>query len=98
MTGCPLQARVEPVIMIIVITIVTGIVLGYTTSARTPTDGIEDLSRNIVVGMAGAFVGLQVASRIFNSTETGSSAVVLSIASIIGATILLFIVNSIRRA
>ena len=85
-------------IMIIVITIVTGIVLGFATSARTSTDGIEDLSRNIVVGMAGAFVGLQVASRMFSSDETGASAIVLSIASIIGATILLFIVNSVRRA
>jgi uncharacterized membrane protein YeaQ/YmgE (transglycosylase-associated protein family) len=84
--------------MILIITIVTGIVLGYTTSARTPTDGIEDLSRNIVVGMAGAFVGLQVASRIFDSDETGASTIVLSIASIIGATILLFVVNRIRRA
>ena len=84
--------------MIIIITIVTGTVLGFATSARTPTDGIEDLSRNIVVGMAGAFVGLQVASRIFNSAESGASAIVLSIASIFGATILLFIVNSVRRA
>jgi uncharacterized membrane protein YeaQ/YmgE (transglycosylase-associated protein family) len=78
--------------------IVTGIVLGYATSARTPTDGFEDLSRNVVIGMAGAFVGLQVASRIFNSAESGTSAIVLSIASIFGATILLFVVNRIRRA
>jgi uncharacterized membrane protein YeaQ/YmgE (transglycosylase-associated protein family) len=86
------------VIMVIIITIVTGIVLGFATSARTPTDGIEDLSRNIVVGMAGAFVGLQVASRIFNSAETGASAIVLSIASMLGAAVLLLIVNTIRRA
>jgi uncharacterized membrane protein YeaQ/YmgE (transglycosylase-associated protein family) len=84
--------------MIVVITIVTGIVLGFATSSRTPTDGFEDLTRNVVVGMAGAFVGLQVAARIFDSGEAGTSAIALTIAATTGAAILLFIVNSVRRA
>lgn len=81
-------------IMIVIITIVTGILLGFATSARTPTDGFEDLTRNTVVGMAGAFVGLQLARGIFDSAEV----VTTIIAAIAGAAILLFIVNRVRRA
>ena len=84
--------------MIIIITVVTGILLGFVTSARTPTDGLEDLTRNIVIGMAGAFVGLQVGGGIFTSAETGPSAIVLTIGAIGGAAIMLLIVNRVRRA
>ena len=72
--------------------------MGFSTSARTPTDGLEDLTRNILLGMAGAFVGLQVAAGIYGSAETGTSAVTLAIAAITGAILLLFIVNKLRRA
>ena len=34
-----------------------------------PTDGLEDLTRNILVGMGGAFVGLQIAGAIYCSAE-----------------------------
>jgi uncharacterized membrane protein YeaQ/YmgE (transglycosylase-associated protein family) len=85
------------VITTIIISLVTGILLGFATSARTPTDGIEDLTRNIVVGIAGAYVGLQVIGRILNSAETGTSTVTLAIAAISGAAILLFVVKRFRR-
>lgn len=85
-------------IMIIIIAVITGSLLGVATSARTPTDGIEDLTRNIFVGMAGAFVGLQILERAFESGEAGASAFALAIAAISGASILLFVVNSMRRA
>ena len=85
-------------ITIIFITVVSGILMGFVTSARTPTDRLEDLTRNILVGMGGAFVGLQIAAAMYGSAETGTSAVTLIIAAIIGAIILLFIVNRVRRA
>ena len=85
-------------IMIIIVTVVAGSLLGFATSARTPKDGIEDLTRNIAVGMAGAFVGLQVSARIFDSGEASASAIALAIAATTGAAILLFVVNTIRRA
>ena len=85
-------------ITIIIITVISGILMGFATSARTPADGREDLTRNILVGMAGAFVGLQIAGAIYGSAETGTSAVTLIIAAITGAIILLFIVNKVRRA
>jgi uncharacterized membrane protein YeaQ/YmgE (transglycosylase-associated protein family) len=84
--------------MIISITLVTGILLGYVTSTQSPTDGLEDLTRNVVVGMVGAFVGLQVARGIFDSGETGTSVIALALAAIAGASIVLFIVNRVRRA
>jgi uncharacterized membrane protein YeaQ/YmgE (transglycosylase-associated protein family) len=87
------------VIMMIIITVVIGFLLGLATSARTPTDGLEDLTRNIVVAMAGAFVALQVARGMFKTAETGGASVVAStVAAISGAIILLFIVNRVRRA
>ena len=82
----------------IIITVVSGLLTGLVTSARTPTDGTEDLTRNILVGMAGAFVGLQIAGGIFSPAERGASAVTLIIAAITGAILLLFIVNGVRRA
>jgi len=82
----------------IIITVVAGILTGFATSARTPTDSSEDLTRNILVGMAGAFVGLKIAGGIFGSAETGTSAVTLAIAAITGAILLLLIVNGVRRA
>jgi uncharacterized membrane protein YeaQ/YmgE (transglycosylase-associated protein family) len=80
---------------IILITAISGILIGFATSARTPTDGLEDLTRNILVGMAGAFVGLKVAEGIYSSAETGAFALV--VAALTGATLLLFIVNRVRR-
>ena len=85
-------------ITIIIITVVSGIIMGFATSARTPNDGIEDLTRNVLVGMAGGFVGLQIVGGIFGSADTGPSTVMLAIAAISGATLLLFVVNSVRRA
>ena len=85
-------------ITIIFVTVVAGILMGFATSARTPTDGLEDLTRNILVGMCGAFVGLQIAGAIYGSAETGTSTVTLIVAAITGAIILLFIVNRVRRA
>ena len=85
-------------IMTVIITIVTGVLLGLAKSVRTPTDSLEDLTRNIVVGMAGAFVGLRVTGTIYDSAETGASAIALTIAAISGAATLLFIVNRARRA
>ena len=82
----------------IVISIITGVLLGFATSVRTPTDGLEDLTRNIVVGMAGAFVGLQVAGGVLNSAETGVSSIAQTVAAITGSAILLFIVHKVRRA
>ena len=82
----------------IITTVVAGGLVGFAISARTPTDGLEDLTRNILVGMAGAFVGLKVAGGVYGSAESGASALTLTIASITGATLLLYIVNRVRGA
>jgi len=86
------------VIRLVIITTVTGILLGFAKSARTPADGIEDLTRNILVAMAGAFVGLQVVSGVFGSAEAGVSTFLSTIAAIAGAAVLLSIVIRVRRA
>jgi uncharacterized membrane protein YeaQ/YmgE (transglycosylase-associated protein family) len=86
------------VITIIIITVVAGVLVGFATSARTPTDSLEDLTRNILVGTTGAFVSLQIAGRLYGSSDTGTSAITLVIAAIAGAMLLLFIVNRVRRA
>ena len=65
---------------------------------RTPTDDLENLTRNILVGTAGASVGLQITGGVYGSSETGVYAVTLVIAAITGAMLLLFIVNRARRA
>ena len=85
-------------IMVIIITVITGILLGLAASARTPTDGFEDLTRNVVVGIVGAFIGVRVAEAIKSSGEAGTSTIALIIAAIAGAMLLLFTVNRIRRA
>jgi uncharacterized membrane protein YeaQ/YmgE (transglycosylase-associated protein family) len=85
-------------ITIIFITVVSGILMGFATGARTPTDGLEHLTGNMLVGMGCAFVGLQIAGAIYGSAETGTPAVTLIIAAISGAIILLFVVNRVRRA
>ena len=54
-------------ITIIAITVVSGILVGFSTNARTLLDGKEDLARNIVVAMAGAFLVLQIAGGVFGS-------------------------------
>jgi uncharacterized membrane protein YeaQ/YmgE (transglycosylase-associated protein family) len=86
------------VITIIIITVVAGVLVGFATSARTTTDSLEDLTRNILVGTAGAFVSLQIAGRLYGSSDTGTSAITLVIAAIAGAMLLLFIVNRVLRA
>lgn len=85
-------------IMSTMLTIVIGGLFGFVTSARTPTDGLEDLIRNVVVGMAGAFVGLQVASSLFDSADAGSSAIAQTLSAITGAAIFLVVVNRVRNA
>ena len=85
-------------ITLIFFTVVAGILVGFATSARRPTDGLEDLTRNIVVGMVGAFVGLQVVGAIYGSAQPGASAMVSIIAAIAGATLVLVIVNRVRKA
>lgn len=82
---------------IIVLTIVTGVVLGFAVSARTPTDGLEDLTRNVLIGMIGAFAGLQVVGRTFGS-GAGASWFALLVAALAGASLALFVVNRMRRA
>jgi len=82
----------------IIVTVVSGIIMGFATSARTPSDSLEDLTRNILVGMAGGFVGLQIVGGIFGSADTAPSTVMLTIAALPGATLLLFVVNRVRRA
>ena len=85
-------------ITIIIIAIITGILLGFAKSARTPSDGLEDLTRNIIVATAGAFAGMQVAGMIFGSAEASVSVTALTIAAISGAPLLLFVINRVRRA
>jgi len=82
----------------IIIAIISGAPLGYLTSVRTPSDGLEDLTRNILVGIGGAFIGLQSARGFLGSDGAGPSVFALGAAGIAGALVILFIVNRVRRA
>jgi len=85
-------------LMAFVISIVTGALIGYIASARSPTDGLEDLTRNIIVGTTGAFAGVYVFGRMVDSPEAGASALALGVASIAGAAVALYIVKRVRTA
>ena len=85
-------------LMTIVTSIVAGILLGFAASARTATDGLEDLTRNVTFGTIGAFVGLKVFAGVFASPESGSSGLTISIGAILGASLAIFVINRLRKA
>ena len=79
----------------IIIWLIIGGVIGWLASMIMRTDGQQGILMNIVVGIVGAFIGGMIFARgdINNAPLTVTSFVV----SLIGAVILLAIVNLIRR-
>ncbi len=79
----------------IIIWLIIGGVIGWLASMIMRTDGQQGILMNIVVGIVGAFIGGMIFARgdINNAPLTVTSFIV----SLIGAVILLAIVNLIRR-
>jgi len=84
--------------MNVVIALVTGMLIGWGTSIRTQTDGLEDLIRNLIVGSVGAFLGGWMLTAIFDSAEPADFTFGAVIAAMLGAAISLIVVNRFRQA
>ena len=76
--------------MSLITPLVVGIVMGFAASTLKATAGQEDLIRNVVVGIAGAFMGAWLLGKLFETSQGGFSfgAVIVSLA---GAATLLFV-------
>ena len=82
--------------MNIFISLVAGTLIGWIASLQHATAGREDLIRNVVVGIAGAFAGGWLLGKLFESTQDGFSVGVI-VASLLGAVVLLFAVTRLYR-
>ena len=82
--------------MNIFISLVAGTLIGWIASLQNATAGREDLIRNVVVGIAGAFGGGWLLGKLFESTQDGFSVGVI-VASLLGAVMLLFAVTRLYR-
>ena len=76
--------------MNIIIPLVVGIVIGWAVSLLKAAAGQEDLIRNVVVGVAGAYIGGWLLGKLFEISQTGFS-VGTVIVSLVGAITLLFV-------
>ena len=84
--------------MNIIIWLVVGGFLGWLASLLMNTDGQQGIILNVVVGIIGALIGgWLIAPLIGGSTGTGGFDIMGFIAALIGAIILLAIVNLFRR-
>ena len=70
--------------------IVVGILIGWAASLLKDTAGREDLIRNVVVGIAGAFMGGWLLGMLFESSQGGFSFGAMFV-SFIGAATFLFV-------
>jgi len=79
----------------LIIWLIVGGVVGWLASMVMRTDGQQGIFLNIVVGIVGAFIG----SLLFNggSINTGVITPTTFVISLVGAIILLAIVNLVRR-
>lgn len=79
------------------ISIVTGVLLGFVTSAMRSNDSREDLVRNMLLGIGGAYVGTWLAGSFFESANTGSLSFSLVSTAVLVSALVLFVTNSMRR-
>ena len=83
-----------------IIWLVVGGVLGWIASLIMKTDAQQGIGLNIVVGIVGAFIGGWLISPLLGAgtINQGDFSVMSLVASLIGAVILLAIVNLFRRS
>ena len=79
----------------LIIWLIVGGIVGWLASIIMRTDGQQGIFLNIVVGIVGAFIG----GLIFGRGEINNSGLTLEtfLVSLVGAVILLAIVNLVRR-
>ena len=81
-----------------IIWLIVGGIIGWLASLIMKTDGQQGILLNVVVGIIGAFIGgWLIAPLIGGSTGTAGFDIMGFIAALIGAIILLAIVNLFRR-
>ena len=81
-----------------IIWLIVGGIIGWIASLIMKTDAQQGILLNVVVGIIGAFIGgWLIAPLIGGSTGTGGFDIMGFIAALIGAIILLAIVNLFRR-
>ena len=81
-----------------IIWLIVGGIIGWLASLFMKTDAQQGILLNVVVGIIGAFIGgWLIAPLIGGSTGTGGFDIMGFIAALIGAIILLAIVNLFRR-
>ena len=82
-----------------IIWLVVGGVIGWIASIIMKTDGQQGLFLNVIVGIVGAFVGGWLLSPMVGAgtLNQGDFSLPGLLVSLVGAIILLFIVNLIRR-
>jgi uncharacterized membrane protein YeaQ/YmgE (transglycosylase-associated protein family) len=92
----PLGARFKEKIMGIILWLIVGGVIGWLASLIMRTDAQQGILLNIVVGIVGAFIGGLIFS---GGTINNGSPLSLTnfLVSLVGAVILLAIVNLVRR-
>jgi uncharacterized membrane protein YeaQ/YmgE (transglycosylase-associated protein family) len=83
-----------------ILIIIVGGILGWLASIVMRTDGQQGIFLNIVVGIVGAILGGLIFPRLFNfggSITEGDFSLPSLLVSLLGAIILLAIVNLVRR-
>jgi len=86
--------------MTLILIIIVGGILGWLASIVMKTDGQQGIILNIVVGIVGALLGGFLLAPLFNtggSITTGNFSLANLLISLLGAVILLAIVNLVRR-
>jgi uncharacterized membrane protein YeaQ/YmgE (transglycosylase-associated protein family) len=82
----------------IIIWLIVGGIVGWLASMIMKTDGQQGIVLNVVVGIIGAFIGgLLIGPMLGAGSINGGLSVMSFIVSLIGAVILLAIVNLFRR-
>lgn len=76
--------------MNIITSIIVGVLVGWIVSIRNPMAGREDLIRNIVGGIVGAFIGSWTLGSMIESGNAGSFSIAIMFASSVGAAAVLF--------
>jgi len=82
-----------------IIWLVVGGILGWLASLIMKTDGQQGIGLNIVVGIVGALIGGWLISPLLGggTINSGDFSVMSLLSSLIGAIILLAVVNLVRR-
>lgn len=83
----------------LILTLIIGGFLGWIASIIMRTDGQQGIFMNIVVGIVGAIIGGVLFGRFFGgaSITTGAADIRSLLVSLLGAIILLGLVNLLRR-